>query len=67
MAISTELKENWKEDKAILNKAISSLKKSMADHKAERKAEWRSYKIKVRDELEKIEKSLQKLSSLNKN
>jgi hypothetical protein len=66
MAISTELKENWKQDQAMLNKAISSLKKSIADHKAERKLEWRSYKIKVNDKLEKIERSLQKLSSLHK-
>lgn len=66
MEITTELKENWKEDKENLQNAISSLKKCMTNYKAERKSEWKSFKNKFNDDMDEIEKSLKKLTSLHK-
>jgi hypothetical protein len=66
MAIKTELKENWKEDKVDLHNAISSLKKSMTDFKADRKSEWKSFKNKFNDDMVKVEESLKKLTALHK-
>ena len=66
MAITRELKEIWKEDKVNLRNAISSLKKSMTDYKVERKSEWKSFKNKFNDDMDKIEKSLEKLNTLHK-
>jgi len=66
MAISTETKENWKEDKLNLHNAISSLQKGMSDYKSERKSEWKSFKSKFNDDINKIEKSLKTLSALHK-
>ena len=67
MAITKELKVNWKEDKANLQNSISSIKKSMTDFKAGRKTEWKSFKNKFNDDLDKIEKSLEELKTLHKN
>jgi hypothetical protein len=67
MATTRELKEIWKEDKVNLRNAISSLKKSMADYKAERKSEWKSFKSKFNDDMNNIEKSLEKLKTIHKN
>ena len=66
MEITKELKEIWKEDKANLRNAISSLKKSMTDYKKERKSEWKSFKNKFNDDMDNIEKSLEKLKTLHK-
>jgi hypothetical protein len=66
MIIKKELNENWKEDKANLKNAISSLDKSMSDYKAERKSEWKSFKNKFNDDMDKIEKSLKEMKTLHK-
>jgi hypothetical protein len=66
MAIATKLKENWKEDKAILHNTISSLKQSMTDFKSERKTEWKSFKTKFNDDMVKVEQSFKKLTALRK-
>jgi hypothetical protein len=66
MALTAELKENWKEDKALLNNAISSLKKDMTDYKVERKSEWKTFKTKYNEEIERVEKSLKKMTTLHK-
>jgi len=66
MAISTETKENWKEDKLNLHNAISSLQKGMSEYKSERKSEWKSFKSKFNEDIDKIEKSLKILSALHK-
>jgi uncharacterized protein YicC (UPF0701 family) len=66
MAITGESKEIWKEDKANLRNAISSLRKSMTDYKAERKSEWKSFKNKFNDDLNNIEKSFEELKTLHK-
>ena len=66
MTIATVLKENWKEDKDNLRNAISTMKKSMSDHKAERKSEWKIYKKKFNKDLLNIEESLKRLIALHK-
>jgi hypothetical protein len=66
MAITAEMKETWKEDKVLLQDAISSLKKNMTIYKTERRSEWKSFKSKFNDDLENVEKSLKKLATLNK-
>ena len=66
MAITTVLKENWKEDKENLRNAISIMKKSLKDHKAERKSEWKLFKNKFNDDMEKIEESLKNLTVIKK-
>jgi uncharacterized protein YicC (UPF0701 family) len=65
MVITGESKEIWKKDKANLRVAISSLKKSMTDYKAERKTEWKSFKSKFKDDMNNIEKSLEEMKTLH--
>ena len=62
----TEPKENWKEDKESLKSEISSLKKCMTDYKKERRSEWKSFKVKFYDDLDKVEKSLKRLKNIHK-
>lgn len=66
MTITNVIKDNWKEDKANLRNAISVMKKSMSDHRAERKSEWKLYKKKVNQDLLNIEESLKSLIALHK-
>ena len=66
MAITAELKENWKDVKIDLQNEISSLKKSMTDYKEERKSDWKTFKSKFNENLDKIEKSLKKLKAEHK-
>ena len=66
MESTTELKENWKEDKVILHNLIDSLKKHMTDYKVERKSEWKSFKNKFNDDMDDVKKSLKKLTTLRK-
>jgi len=66
MSITKELTPTWKEDKALLRNSVSALKKSMTDYKAERKSEWKSFKTKIRDDMENIEKSLERLIATHK-
>jgi len=58
MTITTSVKESWKEDNAELQKSILSLKKEVAEYKKERKSNWKLFKNKIRDDLDKLEKSL---------
>jgi len=58
-------KENLKEDSTSFKTAISSLKKSISDYKTERKSDWKSFKTKFNDDLEKVEKSLKKMTTLH--
>lgn len=67
MEITTLLQENWKEDKAKLENAISSLKKEMKEFKKGKKSEWKTLKSKFKDDMDKIEKSLKDLKSRRKN
>ena len=66
MDITTELKANLKEDKINLYQAISSLKQSMLEYKDERKSEWKSFKNKFNDDLDKVQKSLNNLTPPHK-
>lgn len=65
MATAVKSKANSKEDKVNLHSAISSLKKSISDYKIERKSEWKTFKTKFNVDLEKVEKSLKKMTSLH--
>jgi len=66
MTPTKELKENWKGNKIRLQNEISSLKQSMTDFKEERKLEWKSFKGKFADDMEKVETSLKKMTSQHK-
>ena len=48
--------------KIQLYEEISSAKKSMKDFKAERKADWKEFKNKMNDAIDKIEKSVDELT-----
>ena len=62
MATKTGTKEILKMEKGILRKEISSLKNNITNFKAERKANWKSFKKKTNDEIDTIRKSIDKLS-----
>jgi hypothetical protein len=54
------------EDKAILMNAVSELKKSLSDHKKERRAEWKVFKVKFNEDLKNIKKTLKMMSPAKK-
>lgn len=70
MAITTALKVNQKvaqkENKDTLDKSIISLKKRMKVYKVRRKADWKLFKNKFNEDLDKIEKSLKELTPCKK-
>ena len=66
MATTAEFKGKWKEEKVELHNALTALKISMSDYKEKRKSEWKSFKNKFEDDMEKVESSLNKLTSLHK-
>ncbi len=66
MAITPEFKETWKDEKEKISNEISSLKNSMTEYKEKRKSEWKSFKKKFIDNLDKVEKSLKKLNETHK-
>lgn len=66
MENTTNLNAIWKEDKAKLHTAISSLKKSMTTFKADRKAEWKSFKTIFNENMDNVDNSLKKLKALHK-
>jgi hypothetical protein len=65
MSKKTEAKETLKKDKENHYNEISSLKKIMSDYKVERKANWKSFKTKMNDDIGKIEKSINELTTRN--
>ena len=60
---TTEEKTILKKEKSNFEKEISSLKKVMSIYKAERKANWKEFKNKMNDDVSKIEKSVDGLTS----
>jgi hypothetical protein len=66
MSTKTSADEVLKMEKGILYKEISSLKGSITNYKAERKANWKSFKKKTNDEIDTISKSIDKLSTSKK-
>ncbi len=49
-----KLKDDSKKEKASHRKELSSLKKLLSDYKVERKANWKSFKNKMNNDIEKI-------------
>ena len=66
MLHKAKLKDNSKKDKSSHHKELSSLKKLLSDYKVERKADWKSFKSKMKDSIGKIEKSMNKLPAPSK-
>lgn len=62
----TELEKTRKEDKVDIHNALEALKTRVDKYKEKRKTEWKSFKNKYEEELEKVEKSIEKLSTLQK-
>ena len=60
MLHKAKLKDNSKKEKSTHHKELSSLKKLLNDYKAERKANWKSFKRKMKDDIGKVEKSINK-------
>ena len=61
MLHKAKLKDSSKKEKSTHHKELSSLKKLLSDYKVERKANWKSFKRKMNDDIGKIEKSINKL------
>ena len=57
MTITPLLKENWKEDKAELQKSVSLLEKEITEYKEERKSNWKLFKNKFHNDLNKLKKN----------
>ena len=66
MSNKTEMKAILKNEKTKFHKEISSAKKSLSNYKAERKADWKEFKNKMNDNINKIEKSVDELTSRKK-
>ncbi|MEO7305838.1 MAG: hypothetical protein ABIR78_08645 [Ferruginibacter sp.] len=66
MLDKAKLKDNSKKEKSTYHKELSSLKKLLSDYKAERKANWKSFKRKMNDDIGKIEKSINKVTAPSK-
>jgi hypothetical protein len=62
MSTITAEKIVLKKEKLNPEKEILSLKKTMNDNKVERKANWKAFKNKMNDDIDKIEKSLGSLT-----
>ena len=66
MLHKAKLKDNSKKERSSQHKELSSLKKLLSDYKVERKANWKSFKRKMNDDIGKIEKSINKLTAPSK-
>ncbi len=53
-------------EKGTLKDEISSLKKVISAYKVERKADWKSFKTKMKNDIDTIEKSISKVDKGNK-
>lgn len=63
MLHKAKLKDDSKNEKSNYYKELSSLKKLLSEYKVERKADWKSFKNKMKNSIGKIEKSMNNLSS----
>lgn len=66
MLQKAKLKNDSKKEKSTPHKELTSLKKLLSDYKMERKADWKSFKRKMKDSIGKIEKSMNKLATTAK-
>jgi hypothetical protein len=67
-AAATAPKEKviMKKEKLDYEKEIKSLKKVMSDYKVDRKANWKSFKNKMNEDIDKLKKSLGRSNKKNK-
>jgi len=63
MANKTKAKEIMKLEKSQLHKEIETLKKNLEDYKVERKANWKAFKNKINEDIDKVKKLISKFSS----
>ena len=66
MIRKAKLKKDSNEEKTGQHKELASLKKILTDYKVERKAEWKSFKSKMKNSIGKIEKSMNKIAAPSK-
>ena len=66
MALKTGPNETLNMKKGKFQKEISSIKDSIIAYKAERKASWKSFKKKTNDEIDLLNKSINKLTVAKK-
>lgn len=66
MSATTEEKTILKREKSNHEKEITSLKKVMRDYRVERKANWKTFKNKMKADIDKIEKSIGELTKKKK-
>ena len=66
MSTKAEAKEILKKEKTKLHKELSSLNKLLSDYKVERKANWKSFKNKMNNDIDKIEKLINKRATPSK-
>jgi hypothetical protein len=66
MSTTTEKRTILKKEALNHEKEITSLKKVMSDYKTERKSNWKIFKTKINDDIDKIEKSLGRLTKNRK-
>ncbi len=66
MIRKVKLKDDSKKEKTGQLKELASLKKLLSDYKVERKAEWKSFKGKMKDSIGKIERSMNKIAAASK-
>jgi hypothetical protein len=66
MSTKTEAKESLKKEQTKLHDEISSAQKSLSNYKVERKAEWKEFKSKMNESIDKIEKSVDEMTSRKK-
>ena len=64
MLQKTKLKNDPKKVQKSNHKELSSLKKLLSAYKVERKADWKSFKNKMKVSIDKLEKSLDEKSIL---
>ena len=67
MLQKTKLKNDFKKGQTRRYKELTSLKKLLSDYKTERKADWKSFKSKMKESIGKLEKSMDKKQNLSTN
>ncbi len=65
-AATSKEKTIVKKEKLDYEKEITSLKKVMSDYKVDRKANWKSFKNKMNEDIDKLKKSLGNANKKNK-
>ncbi len=66
MLHKAKLKDGSKIEKTRHLKELAALKKLLSDYKVERKTEWKSFKSKMKDSIDKMEKSIKKPAAPDK-